>query len=57
METKIGQQTTRPPCFGDEAKFIIYMEEESPDSECAKCSSENECGEYILLKCSKELIF
>ncbi len=46
-----------PPCFGDEAKFVTYMEESAPDSECGRCPSEDDCGEYILLKCSQELIF
>ncbi|MGD0624299.1 MAG: hypothetical protein ABSB32_06215 [Thermodesulfobacteriota bacterium] len=47
----------RPACFGDEAKFVSYMETSAVDSECAKCPSEDECGEFILLKCSRELIF
>ena len=47
----------RPACFGDEAKFAIYMETSATDSECAKCPNENECGELILLKWSRELIF
>jgi hypothetical protein len=47
----------RPVCFGDEAKFVAYMENQAADSECAKCPSENECGEFILFKCSWESIF
>jgi len=33
------------------------MEAENPESECARCPSENECGEFILFKCSRELMF
>jgi hypothetical protein len=51
------QPNPRPACFGDEVKFIQHMEEQASDSECATCPSENDCGEYILLKCSRELIF
>ncbi len=47
----------RPACFGDEAKFVIYMETSATDCECAKCPSADECGEFILLKCSREFIF
>lgn len=47
----------RPACFGDEIKFIAYMEDTGADCECARCPSENDCGEFILLKCSRELIF
>ncbi len=50
-------QKSYPPCFGDEAKYVTYMEESPPDSECARCPRENDCGEYILLKCSRELMF
>lgn len=57
MESTAGEEKKRPPCFGDEAKFVNYLENSTADCECAKCSSENECGEYILLKCSRELIF
>ena len=48
---------SRPACFGDEAKFVIYMETSAADSECAKCPSLEECGEFILLQCSRELFF
>jgi len=47
----------RPVCFGDEIKFIAYMENPGADCECARCPSENDCGEFILFKCSRELIF
>jgi hypothetical protein len=47
----------RPACFGDEVKFVTYMEDVKGDSECGRCPSENDCGEFILLKCSRELIF
>lgn len=57
MENDLVEEKKRPVCFGDEAKFVNYLENEAADCECAKCSSENECGEYILLKCSRELIF
>ncbi|MBI5967840.1 MAG: hypothetical protein HY882_08300 [Deltaproteobacteria bacterium] len=50
-------QNLRPACFGDEAKFVAYMETSAADSECAACPNEEECGEFILLKCSRELIF
>ena len=51
------QEVRHPGCFGNEAKFVAYMEAADPDSECGKCPSENDCGEYILLKCSRELMF
>lgn len=47
----------RPACFGDEAKFLTYLEDSDAAAECARCSSEGDCGEYILYKCSRELIF
>lgn len=47
----------RPPCFGNEAKFAGHLEAENPDSECARCPSENDCGELILFRCSRELMF
>ena len=46
-----------PACFGDEAKYVAYMDTIAGDADCAKCASEDECGEFILLKCSRELIF
>ena len=52
-----GKKIPRPTCFGDEVKFVAYMENQGGDSECARCPSENDCGEYILLKCSWESIF
>ncbi len=52
-----AKSKSRPPCFGDEVKFIQHMDEQSSDSECGRCPSEGECGEYILMKCSRELIF
>ena len=51
------QPNLRPACFGDEAKFVNYIEEQAAGSECAGCPSESDCGEFILLKCSRELIF
>jgi hypothetical protein len=57
MGKDAGPLTPRPPCFGEEAKFAIYMETLAGDSECARCPSEDDCGEFILLKCSRELIF
>lgn len=57
MEDIALDEKKRPLCFGDEAKFVNYLENSATDSECAKCPNENECGEYILLKCSRELIF
>lgn len=57
MENLPLEEKKKPPCFGDEAKFVNYLENSPGDSECAKCPNENECGEYILLKCSRELIF
>jgi hypothetical protein len=52
-----GKQNSRPACFGNEPKFVAYMESQAADSECANCPSENECGEFILLQCSWEAIF
>ena len=60
MEIKgddLRQENARPVCFGDEAKFVAYVENLAADSECARCPSEDECGECILLKCSWEVIF
>ena len=55
--TDSNQEKRRPACFGDEAKYVAYMERATADAECAGCPSEDECGEFILLKCSRELIF
>ncbi len=60
MEIKddnLSQEKARPICFGNEAKFVAHMENPDADSECARCPSEDECGECILLKCSREVIF
>jgi hypothetical protein len=57
IEKDFGQQNPRPACFGDEVKFVDYLEDQGADSQCRRCPSENECGEFILLKCSRELIF
>jgi len=56
-DDELGQKNLRPACFGNEAKFVAYMEGQAADSECANCPSENECGEFILLQCSWEAIF
>jgi len=50
-------QDQRPDCFGNEVKFVTYMETSPAGAECAECPCEGECGEFILLKCSRELIF
>jgi hypothetical protein len=50
-------ERSRPACFGDEGRFVAYMETPTADAECGKCPSEDECGEFILLKCSRELLF
>jgi hypothetical protein len=58
MEIKdedLTQEKVRPVCFGDETKFVAYMENLAADSECARCPSEDACGECILLKCSREV--
>jgi hypothetical protein len=47
----------RPSCFGDEVKFMAHMDDEGDESDCRRCPSENDCGEFILMKCSRELIF
>jgi hypothetical protein len=58
LETTVSKpEKQRPACFGDEAKYVAYVETAAVDAECAKCPSEDECGEFILLKCSRELIF
>ena len=54
-DSKPGEN--RPACFGDEAKFVAYMETLAADAECARCLNQDECGEFILVKCSKELLF
>jgi hypothetical protein len=56
-EKNPGPPEKRPPCFGDEVKFINYIENTESDCECARCPSESNCGEFILLKCSRELTF
>jgi hypothetical protein len=55
--TDSNQEKRRPACFGDEVKYVAFMERATADAECAKCLSGDECGEFILLKCSRELIF
>ena len=57
LEKDQRQEIRRPSCFGNEVKFIGHLETEDPKSECAQCPSENECGEFILFKCSRELMF
>jgi len=57
VDKNFEKQNPRPACFGDEAKFVNYLEDQDADSECGRCPAENECGEFILLKCSRELIF
>ena len=56
-DDELGNKNSRPACFGDEAKFVAYMDNQAADSECTRCPSENECGESILRKCSRETIF
>jgi hypothetical protein len=56
-DDELRQKDSRPACFGDEAKFVAYMENQAPESECARCPCENDCGENILLKCSWETMF
>ena len=56
-DDELAKKNTRPACFGDEAKFVAYMENQALESECAHCPCENDCGEYILLKCSWETMF
>jgi len=56
-DDELGNKNTRPVCFGDEVKFVAYMENQAADSECVRCLCENDCGEYILLKCSWETMF
>jgi hypothetical protein len=46
----------RPSCFGDEARYVSYLEDQAAGSCCKTCPSEQECGEWILQKCSRELI-
>ena len=55
--TDTRPEKDRPACFGDEAKYVASLETMAADAECAKCPNEDECGEFILLKCSRELIF
>jgi hypothetical protein len=50
-------QKIRPPCFGDEGKFVSYLEDQAAACECSRCPHENDCGEFILMKCSRELTF
>jgi len=57
MEKSPETADKRPTCFGDEVKFVAHMENTGNESECSRCPSENDCGEFILLKCSRELIF
>jgi len=57
MEKDALPENPTPVCFGDEVKFVAYMETPEGKAECANCPRENDCGEYVLLKCSRELIF
>jgi hypothetical protein len=60
MELKdqdLQPQRVRPACFGDEGKFVSYMEDQPADCECSRCPDENDCGEFVLMKCARELIF
>jgi len=57
LEKDQKKESDRPSCFGNEVKFIGHLEAENPESECSRCPSENECGEFILFKCSRELTF
>jgi len=57
LEKDQKQEISRPSCFGNEVIFVGHMEAENPESECARCPSENECGEFILFKCSRALMF
>ncbi len=50
-------ESSLPACFGDEAKFVTSMESPDEKAECRRCPKENECGEYILLRCSRELVY
>jgi len=56
-DDELGKKITKSVCFGDEVKFVAYMENQVSDSECGRCLCENDCGEYILLKCSWETMF
>ena len=56
MEEKV-ETPMRPRCFGDEGTFMDYLENSEGNSPCRTCPSENECGEFILFKCSRELCF
>ena len=47
----------RPSCFGDEAKYVGFLEDQMTGSGCETCVFEPECGEFILRKCSRELIW
>lgn len=51
------EKVKRPQCFGDEVKFIEHLEGAAPDSACKTCLCEQDCGDFILFKCSKELCF
>ena len=42
-DDELGKKNFELRCFGDEAKFVAYMENQASGSECAKCPSENEC--------------
>jgi hypothetical protein len=57
LEKEQKEEEERPACFGNEMKFVGHLEAEKDLSECAQCPRENECGEFILLKCSRELMF
>jgi len=56
-DEELGRKNTKPACFGDEVKFVAYMENEGADSECARCPCKIDCGEYILFKWSGESMF
>ncbi len=56
-DDELGKKNPRPACFGDEAKFVAYMDDQAADSESTRCPGENDCGEFILLQCSRETMF
>jgi hypothetical protein len=57
FEREQKPEIARPACFGSEGKFMEHLEAEEDKTECAGCPSENDCGEFILFKCSRELMF
>ena len=57
LDQPLSSPKPRPSCFGDEVKYVDFLEDQTAGSACETCLCEPECGEFILQKCSRELIW